>query len=326
MRDDAVAPVIAVMLILAAVATLFAVFNGIYIPSLKQAAETEHLRNVESSFQHFSSDIERAVANRKGGMTVSEPVQMGGGDIFLNTLKSGGSLSVVNEDTPVYYLILDTDGGLIMRNGTIVNISYDPVGNFWQDQGYCWQYGFLNVTKYGTRQSPISYSTMGDVYNDFNDTGSLAVFAGSFGSVEGSRNLTQLPVYDEQGNITSFAPRDGNCSTITITAVNISASPDHPFTSGNGFGRLELRTTITTEHYHGVNTITLVSDGRPFGNATVKAWNESLTTLAGGCGNNVGYNPDPGWSGNGFSTFSIRQQVSPVDLSLNTVNIVIGTD
>ncbi|MDD1691029.1 MAG: hypothetical protein LUQ66_10250 [Methanoregula sp.] len=323
MNDDAVAPVIAVMLILAAVATLFAIFNGIYIPSLKQASETEHLRNVESSFQQFASDIERVVADRRDGMTLNEPVQMGGGDIFLNTLKSGGSLAVTNEKMPVYYLILDTDGGLIMRNGTIVNISYDPVGNFWQDQGYRWQYGFLNVTKYRSRQAPISYSTMDDVYNDFNGTGSLATFAGSFSDSEYTLNQTLFQnTTPTTNNQFTFSPWGGNCSGIVLWAVNISASPDHAFTSSNGFGRLELMTNISTEHYYGVNNITLASDRRPFSNATIRNWNESLTTMVGSCGNNVEYNP--GRSGDGFSTFSIRQQVSPIDVSLNIVNIEIG--
>ena len=57
MKDDGVAPVIAVMLILAVAVTFLAVFNGIYIPSLKQSAEIDHIQNVEAAFLKFSSDI-----------------------------------------------------------------------------------------------------------------------------------------------------------------------------------------------------------------------------------------------------------------------------
>ena len=326
MKDDAVAPVIAVMLILAAVAMVFAIFNGVYIPSLKQAAEIEHLQNVESSFQHFSSDIERAVAERRDGTTLSEPVPLGGGDIFFNPLRSAGSLQVMNESNPVYYLTLETESGTVRFNGTMVNISYDPVGNFWQDQGYRWQYGFLNVTKYGKKQSPLSYSRITDVNNEFTTSGSpLAGFAGSFGSVEGSRNSTQLPVYDTNGNITSYSPRDGNCSTILITAVMLFASPDHPFISGNGFGRLELGTHILgDEQMFNVRSITIGSNREPFGNATVKTWNESFSALQRDqCYNNIGYLPDPDSSA-GNDTYIVNQQVSPVNVTLRIVTIGIG--
>lgn len=326
MKDDAVAPVIAVMLILAAVAMVFAVFNGVYIPSLKQAAEIEHLQNVESSFQRFSSDIERAVADRRDGTALSEAVPLGGGDIFFNPLRSAGSLVVMNESDPVYFLTLETETGTVRFNGTMVTISYDPVGNFWQDQGYRWQYGYLNVTKYGTKQSPLSYSRMIEVNNEFGTSGSpLAGFAGSLGSVEGSRNSTQLPVYDAEGNVTSYSPRDGNCSTIAITAVTLSASPDHPFVSGNGFGRLELGTQIlANEKIFNLRSITIGSNREPFGNATVKTWNESFSALQRDyCYHNLGYLPDPDNSA-GNDTYIISQQVSPVNVTLRIVSIGIG--
>ncbi len=325
MNDDAVAPVIAVMLILAAVVTVFAVFNGIYVPSLKQAAETEHLRNVEASFQKFSSDIDQAVSSRENALALSEPVQLGGGDIFLNTLRSGGSIAIKEEDTPACYLILSTGDGLVMRNGTMVNISYHSVGNFWQDQGYRWQYGYLNVTKYENRQAPVSYATMGDVNKGFTGNGSLAVFAGSFSDIRYTRNQTLLqnttPTAD---NRFFFSPQENVCSGIVLRLVNMSASPDLPFASGNGFGTLQLKTRVFPEEFYGVNSITLVSGGKPFGNATVRIWNESFSALAGICRNNVGYNPDPGWSGDGYSTYTISQQVSPVNVTLNTVSLEIG--
>jgi len=324
MQDDAVAPVIAVMLILAAVAMAFAVFNGMYVPSLKQAAEIEHLRDVEFSFQHFSSDIERAVAERRDGTTISEPVPLGGGDVVLNPLRSAGSLAVMNESSPVYHLTLTTESENVRFNGTMVNISYDSVGNFWQDQGYRWQYGFLNVTKYGKKQSPLSYSRMTDVNTEFNTSGSsLAGFAGSFGDAEGVRNSTQLPVYDMTGNITSYSSRDGNCSAITITAVNLSADPDHPFTSGNGFGRLELRTRIIAEEIYDVKSISIVSGQTPFGNATLRKWNESLSALnATYCKHNVMY--DESSSGGDQSGYIISQDISPINVTLAIVNIEIG--
>jgi hypothetical protein len=321
MKDDAVAPVIAVMLILAAAVTFLTVWNGIYIPSMKQSAEVGHLQNVESAFLHFSSDIERAVSARQN-LTLSEPVPLGGGDFFFNTLRSSGSISVQDEHKPVYYLTLDdeTNEDKII-NGTLVNISYNPVGNFWQDQGYRWQYGYLNVTKYRIKQTPLGYDTMTDVSNGFEGSGSLAIFAGSLAGADYTLNQTPLqnasPTTD---NRFTFSPQPDTCSGIVIRAVTFSVSPDHPFISGNGFGTLELASTVTSVPYYGVQKISIGSGGEPFGNATFRNWNSSFTTLAGACKNNI----EPGDSYDGFNSYTVLQKVSPVNVTLNIINIEVG--
>ena len=325
MKDDAVAPVIAVMLILAAAVTFFAIFNGIYIPSLKQASDAGHLRNVESSFQYFSSDIERAVAAGQDRMTLSEPVPLGGGDVFLNTLKSGGSLSVTDEPSPAYNLTLyDGIASVGTMNGTLVRISYDPVGNFWQDQGYVWQYGYLNVTKYGTRQAPLNYYNMTDVRNGFGHNGPLAAFAGSFGDVDHTANLTLLPDTDAGGTVVSYSSRDGDCSNIVLHAVNLTASPDHPFASGNGFGKLGLESRVESVTYASVDSITVTSDGQPFGDAAFNSWNESFSVLAGQCGNTIGYTPVPGYTSDRLGLYTLYREKSPVNVTLNVLHIEVG--
>jgi len=325
MNDDAVAPVIAVMLILAVLVTFLSVWNAVYVPSMKQSAEVSHLQNVESAFLHFSSDIERAASTRQDDLTLSEPVQLGGGDFFFNTLRSSGSLSVQNEQKPIHYLTLyDEAGGVLGElDSTLVNISYEPQGNFWQDQGYRWQYGYVNVTKHHRLQSPLKYFTMTNVKNEFGEGGSLATFAGSFGDAEYTVNQTLFqnatPALD---NEFTFSPRAGNCSSIVLLGVNLSASPDHPFISSNGFGTLQLKTAVTSVPYYGVSTITIGSDQEPFGNATFQRWNESFTTLAVTCGSNIQYHPE--YSGDDFSLFTLEQRVNPVNVMLNVVNIEIS--
>ncbi|GAB6285804.1 MAG: hypothetical protein STSR0009_20050 [Methanoregula sp.] len=326
MKDDAVAPVIAVMLILAAVVTFLTVWNGIYVPSMKQSAEVGHLQNVESAFLHFSSDIERAVSARQN-LTLSEPVQLGGGDFFFNALRSSGSLAVQNEQKPIYYLTLDDDEDpntvLEEMDGSLVNISYSPIGNFWQDQGYRWQYGYLNVTKYRTKQTPLGYYNMTGVSNEFEGSGSLAIFAGSFGGVDYTVNQTffqnATPTPD---NRYTFSPRAGNCSGIVLWAVNMSASPDHQFVSSNGFGTLALKSHVITVPYYGVQNISIGSGREPFGNAMFRNWNSSLASLAGKCEGNIQYNPDKSFDD--FSLYTIKQQVNPVNVTLNIVTIEIG--
>ena len=327
MSDDAVAPVIAVMLILAAVATLFVIFNGAYVPSLKEAAEIEHIRNVESSFRHFSSDIGQAITVRKDGQELSEPVPLGGGDIFLNTLKSGGSLAVTQEPAPVYNISLYDGTGSVMAttNGTLVTITFTSVGNFWQDQGYRWQEGYLNVTKYGLRQAPLDYSTMTEVTNGFEPNGTLATFAGSFGSAEYSLNETlfqnETPTLDKQY---IFSPRSGTCSRILLRAVNLTTSQEHSFVSGNGFGNLELVSSTKAVPMAGVSFITVASDGTLFGNATFREWNESISEVAGACGNSLRYTPVAGYTGDGLGLYTVDQSRNPVEVTLETGIVEIG--
>lgn len=168
MRDDAIAPVIAAMLILAALVTFFSIWNAVYVPSMKESSEVGHLENVESAFQHFSSDIDYAASSYQNNLIFSEPVQLGGGDVMVNLLKSSGTLQVQNETDPIYTLIL-TDGAgntVALVNSSIVDFSYQPVNNFWQNQGYRWQYGYINVTKYGELSTPLGYYNMTDVENE----------------------------------------------------------------------------------------------------------------------------------------------------------------
>ena len=329
MKDDAVAPVIAVMLVLAALVTFLSIWNAVYVPSMKQSAEVEHLQNVESAFVHFSSDIERAVSARQDYLTLSEPVPLGGGDFIFNSLRSSGSIAVQDEPEPVYLLWLDDSTNIDATPdtaGTLVNISYEPAGNFWQDQGYRWQYGYLNVTKYRTnttrwsKQAPLKYNNMTDVNAEFNGLGSLTAFAGSFQDVEYTVNQTHFPNFDSNGNVTSYSPRTGNCSSIVLWAVNLSASPDHQFVSSNGFGTLQLKSSVTSIPYYGVSNITIGSGREPFGNATFRSWNSSLTTLARVCTENI----KPESSYEDFSSYKVIQEMSPVNVTLKIVTIEIG--
>lgn len=324
MNDDAVAPVIAVMLILAAIVTFLSVWNAVYVPSMKQSAEVGHLHDVESAFLHFSSNIERAASTQQDDLMLSEPVPLGGGDFFFNTLRSSGSLSVQNEQKPIHYLTLYDESGVVLGelDSTLVNISYEPQGNFWQDQGYRWQYGYINVTKHRTLQSPLKYFNMTNVNNEFEETGSLSTFAGSFGSVGHTVNQTlfQNETVNDDNRFT-FSPRTGNCSRIVLRAVKMSVSPDHPFVNSNGFGTLQLKSNVTTVPYYGVHKITIGSGGEPFGNATFYGWNSSFSDLnTMYCNHNVMLTE----SSDGFSSYVINQADSPVNITLKILNIEFG--
>ncbi|MDD4483997.1 MAG: hypothetical protein PHD55_06500 [Methanoregula sp.] len=332
MRDDAVAPVIAVMLILAALVTFLAVFNGIYIPSLKQSAEIDHIGHVEEAFYRFSSDLSFAVSSRSDRLALTEPVQMGGGDVVFNPLKSGGSLSVHTEEMPVYTLNLTTTDGMITTvNGTLVSVEYEPQGNFWQDQGYLWQFGYINVTKYGGRRSsPLSYDTVGNISGALgNQTTPVASFARAFAGTGYERNQTLVPSYDitNTSEITAYVPLNGTCSGIEIRAVSLRTDPDHTFASSNGYGAITLTTSVHRVSYGNVTGISVAADtsgsgpDAAFRNATLQGWGAAFSTLdtTATCGNNFVVNE----TREGSISYTLNR-TCPVDVTVELMEIRVG--
>jgi hypothetical protein len=233
MKDDAVAPVIAAMLLLAVLVTFFSAWNAVVIPSIKEQSEMMHLHGVEESFARFSSDID-AAASTKGGMQLSEPVPLGGGDGVFNSQKSGGTLRSLTE--PSGYMDVGITSSVLVDTATfrLANFSYRPVGNFWQDQGYDWSYGYINVTK-NDLKTPLTYATMADV--PFTLAGSLLEFE---------------PVHS--------GTDPTKCSGIIVRAVDIIADPDHASASGNGIGLLVLNSSQQSRQYPKTTLIRVTLD------------------------------------------------------------------
>ena len=251
MRDDAVSPVIAVMLILAIAVTFFAAWNAYYVPSMKAQSEISHIRDVETGFLKFSSDIDTAVSTKKN-MKLSEPIPLGGGDFAFDPVKSGGELKVWNASpldtsTTGYFRFNWTNkssvGPGIIQNFSLVKFSYTPVNNFWQDQGYGWSYG--NVFVLNTERNlstPLQFARWSDV------TYGLAE---SLVDIETARSVS-----------TTETPANKNCSSITIRVVDITPDSRHSQISGNGNGMLVLESTVrlpdeithATSMYLSINT------------------------------------------------------------------------
>jgi hypothetical protein len=236
MDDEGLAPVVAVMLILAIVVTLLSVWNATFLPSLKEQAEIEHISEVEQSFLAFGSDLE-AAASLKQAVSLKRRIPLGGGDILLNTLKSSGTLWVREEKDWLYNLTFGTSPPVTAR---MVNISYHPINNFWQNQGYRWRYGYVNVTKNGW-ETPLEVTTMARLRCDFaNDTGGLPF---TLVDIEG-RGSAQM-VLTTCGNTTQIESNAYNCTDIIVSVVNITPG-DSDFVSGSGVGTLALTTTVVS--------------------------------------------------------------------------------
>jgi hypothetical protein len=231
-REDAVAPVVAAMLILAIGVTFFAAWNAYYVPSMKAQSEITHLNDVETGFLRFSSDIDTA-ASLKKNIQLSEPVPLGGGEFTFDAVKSGGTIRVIGEKEG-YLRTSITNGSVSLTTSNLLHFSdysYQPVNNFWQDQGYVWSYGNVNVTK-GTLETPLQYISMDQV--TYGMTGEL------FG-------LEEVPSAEDPTL----------CSRMDLSMVNITPDAGHAMASGNGNGRLVLESTTVSQQFPNATGMTV---------------------------------------------------------------------
>jgi len=269
MNDDAVAPVVAAMLLLAIVVTFFAAWNAYYVPSMKAQSEITHLKEIEDRFLRFSSDIETA-ASLKKNLKFSEPVALGGGDFTFDSAKSGGMLSILGEREG--YMNITIINGTSPRTTSNIlrfaNYSYQPVNNFWQDQGYAWSYGMVNVTK-GTLATPLQYARMDEV---------------SYGVTGALFDLDAVPSIEDSSR----------CSQMNVYIVNLTPDPGHTLASGNGNGMLVMESTVMGRQFFNATSLTVrINPDLPVGfrdalwDSVNRRVNESLS-----CGN-VHATPDP---------------------------------
>lgn len=212
-KDDAVSTVIALMLILGIVSTLVAIYSAAYLPGLKQQSEIEHSREVADAFARFGSDIEHVISQQKPAR-FSEPFSLGGGGILLSPVRSSGSLTIAQEPL-VNVTVTDINGTQITGAAALANISYVPSFTTWEPQGYCWEYGFVAVTKDGVAVPQSSrYNTISEARDN------------------SSRFLQ------------SFVELTRSGDDVEITLVNLSPKENGSFVTGSGIATLGLNATV----------------------------------------------------------------------------------
>ena len=139
-KDDAVSPVIALMLILAILATCLAVYTTTYVPGLKQQDEITHSGDVKLTFERFASDIDNVIAQGKPAV-YTEVLELGGGDVPLSPTKSSGTLEI--EETILGTYTAGSDTG----NLTGIRVTYLPSFTAWEKQGYRYENGTVWILK-----------------------------------------------------------------------------------------------------------------------------------------------------------------------------------
>lgn len=297
MKDEAVAAVIGMMLILGIIVTFLSIMNAVYIPSMKAQSEVIHLDSVRHEFLAFSSDIENTIAEKRA-MKKSRILELGGGDVLLNPLKSSGTLSIETPSFEDQYMTIST--GSTEFFGNSISYTYKPVGNFWIEQGYRWEDGVVNVTAGPSRETWLEFTNAKAALEKINET------ANTFLEIKGERN-SSIPT---------------KCSSITISYVNLTPDPDYSFSSGNGEGSLNLNSSVVREIFPNADHLIItVRRGKPLPYAVFFKAQSDLETLDNEYDNIGGYYEDPV---SGTLQINIDNSLFPVDTVIERNEIRIS--
>lgn len=215
-RDDAVSSVVALMLLLAVIATFISLYATSYVPGLKEQSEIDQVKSVKEAFMESSNDI-RHIASGKISASYGHLVPLGAGDILMSPEKSSGTLTVT--DIGAFAEIRTTPTGAPNATCNMTSIAFEPSYTFWEEQGYTWQYGYINVTKKG-KEVPLTGFTMEDV---------LSGDEGEF-----SRLAKEFITFDKEER-----DADGNLTSLQITVVTITPGSS-TFISGNNPATLRI--------------------------------------------------------------------------------------
>jgi hypothetical protein len=157
--EGAVASVIALMLILAVIATFIGLYSTEYLPGLKEQSEIAQVSEIKEAFMDFSNDIDHIVSE-KNGASYGHTIPLGAGDVIMSPEKSSGTLSV--SDAGTIFEVRKSLSGDPVASSDMVKAEFKPSYTFWEGQGYNWQYGYINVTK-DDIEVPLDDYTMADV-------------------------------------------------------------------------------------------------------------------------------------------------------------------
>lgn len=243
-KDEAVSAVIAVMLILAILATCVAVYTTTYVPGLKQQQEIVHSGEVKLSFERFAADVSDAVSRQKPAV-YSEVLTLGGGDILLSPVKSGGTVEIAGAG--LGSLSIGSSAPIAIPG---VSISYAPSFSAWEPQGYSYANGTVWIVKENktTPASPLLYA-IADGKTRENET--VNTWLSSLPLTEnGSTAVLQLPRFSV-GKHTEITG-----SSTAVLRLNVSVSDDavRNIPAGTVVSVVSVNGTETFSHTFGADT------------------------------------------------------------------------
>lgn len=213
-QEEAVSTVIAMMLILAILATCIAVYTTTYVPGLKQQSEIIHSEDVKLVFDRVASDVDNMYSLGKPAQ-FTETFSLGGGNVLLSPAKSSGTVEAENAVIGTLKIPGSADSAV-----TQVHLTYIPSFTSWEKQGYAYENGVVWITK-DTKRTPASLKlyTIEDGTKRENDT-----------------------VIDRlSGKYISVSIDENNNATVTIPKMSIT---EKKILTGSGNAKILLNASI----------------------------------------------------------------------------------
>ena len=261
-KDEALAPVVAFLLLLMIVGSFFSLLNVYYIPSLKQQEEVKHLSEVEEMFCSITGDLTSLTMLQRDS-SLQERISLGGGAVSFSPVTSSGTLQI--EEIEFLKLIIETSTGEPTPDPIFINttrIIYKPIGNFWVDQGYLWENGLVYVTKGsnsvgGVRSTLLEYATESD--------------AKAKQAKEFFIKSVLMPQF---------------LTSTSLVTYNIAADPESLFRSGNGKSGINLFQNAIARKTTIINNVTSVVLRQaklidPDLNDLIETWNSKIPSFDG---------------------------------------------
>ena len=161
--DDAISPVVSMLLMLTVLVIAVSLASATYLPDLKENAEIIHSSEVKDAFLSFSADVNHQYTS--GYVSASSNVfSLGGGDIILSPSKSSGTVKVETVSLGTVAV-----GGTSYQLNT-VNVTYTPHQSIWNSPGYFYEKGVVWVTEDGVKIPAFSsLNTESDASSYSND-------------------------------------------------------------------------------------------------------------------------------------------------------------
>jgi hypothetical protein len=235
--ESASSTVIGAVLLLAIIVSVFSVVRIGYIPEWKNDAEYSHMNDVWEDMADLKSKIDlmtivlASEPDSSNTVTMNIPFHMGGGDVpLIGTIKSSGTLSIVNKEECNITVTAVCDGGDwdgIIQYGTV---NYASQNRYYVSQDFTYEGGALILSQ-GERSSMMLYPsirfsrTPANAYNVSIHAVDIGKSTNSPADVISSNTGCFLRLTGKEFNPLYDSDKDslGNISSFTLTV-----NTDHP--------------------------------------------------------------------------------------------------
>lgn len=226
-KDDAVAAVVAVMLILAVISLCIMAYTTTYVPGLKQQDEIDKSNDIRYAFERISSNTDNLISLKKNA-SFSETFPLGGGDVLLSSVKSSGTVELEQ------YVI----GTLRIQGYSDVDIfatsvEYLPSYSSWEPQGYLYRNGTVWITK--DKKNTLASAT------DFEKYGKMAPSVGC-SYKDGTDKENETVGYQKPWLTPACFISPNGDQTLIVTSMTENPSRSHTTGSGYATVRVEAKT------------------------------------------------------------------------------------